>query len=289
MIRRLPWLALLVLGASCDSGRSVSTSSPSGSVTLKGKRIDVQLVLTEKERKHVIRGLPAAAEGKGTLLAWPRERFMKLEPENARASFDVAFLDRAGRVTEVAFLEAGDRRGLMPAIESAYVLLVAPKALAGVAKGDVAELSADVKAAQPKDLTTMKIGEHTVYVELALTESERQHGLMFRPRMSAEDGMLFGYDYEGRRSFWMGNTLIPLDLAFIKADGTIVNVNETPTYPNPEHPPTPYPTSDSKGEARFVLEMNLGWFKRKGLVDESGYPKPGVKAVLPPEALRGSE
>lgn len=291
MIRRLPALALLAALAACDSGRPVSPAGGAGSVVLKGKRFDVQLVTTEKERKHVIRSLAAAAEGRGTLLCWPRERYMKLEPENARASFDVAFLDRSGKVVDLGFLEAGDRRGLMPTAEAAYALLVAPNSLKslGAAKGDLAELSAEVKDAKPRELTRMKVGDVEVYVELALTESERQHGLMHRPRMSAEDGMLFGYPYDGPRSFWMGNTLIPLDIAFIKTDGTVVNVNETPTYPNPENPPSPYPTSDSKGPARFVLEMNLGWFKKKGLTDDAGNVKPGLKAVLPPEALSGTE
>lgn len=291
MIRR-PLPLLLAALLACDAGRPVAPAgADQGSVVLKGKRFDVRLVAAERERKHVVRTLPAAAEGKGTLLAWPRERFMKLEPEDARASFDAAFLDRSGKVVDVDLLEAGDRRGLMPRAEAAYVLLVAPEALKilGVAKGDVAELSPEIKAARPQELPVVKIGDATAYVELALTEPERQHGLMFRPRMSENDGMLFGYDYDGRRSFWMGNTLIPLDIAFIKSDGTIVNVNETPTYPNPEHPPTPYATSDSKGDARFVLEMNLGWFKRRGLTDAAGNLKPGLKAELPAEALRGSE
>jgi uncharacterized protein len=290
MIRR-PLLLLLAALAACDSGNRVAPGGGPASLALKGKRFDVQLVLSEKERKRILPTLPAAAEGKGTLLGWPRERFMKLEPENARASFDAMFLDRSGKVVEVALLEQGDRRGLVPAAEAAWVLLVAPgtaKTL-GVRAGDLAELSAEIKAARPQELAVVTVGSATAYVELALTEAERQHGFMFRPRLSADDGMLFGYTYEGRRSFWMGNTLIPLDIAFIKKDGTLLNVNETPTYPNPENPPSPYPTSDSKGDAQFVLEMNLGWFKRKGLVDESGYPKPGVRVVLPPQALSGSE
>jgi uncharacterized membrane protein (UPF0127 family) len=289
MIRRLLPLALLFALAACDAGRPVSPTGPSaGAVTLKGKRFDVQLVTLERERKRTLPSLPAAADGKGTLLCWPRERFMKLEPREARASFDVAFLDLSGKVVEVGFLEAGDPRGLMPSVEAAYVLLVAPKTL-GAAKGDVAELSPEIKAAKPQELPLVQIGDVTARVELALTEAERQHGLMYRPRMSADDGMLFAYGSEGNRSFWMGNTLIPLDLAFIREDGTLVNVNETPIYPNPEHPPSPYPTSDSQGPARFVLEMNLGWFKRKGLTDAEGKPKPGLKATIPPEALRGSE
>ncbi len=289
MKRRLPLLLLGALAA-CDSGNRVS---PGGlaSLSLKGKRFEVQLVLAEKERKRALLGLPAAAEGKGALLGWPRPRFMKLEPEYARASFDAVFLDPAGKVVETALLERGDRRGVMPKAEAAWVLLVAPgtaKAL-DLKPGDAVEFSAEIKAAKPQDLPVVQVGGATAYAELALTEAERQHGLMWRPRMSADDGMLFGYRDEFRRSFWMGNTLIPLDIAFIKADGTLLNVNETPIYPDPTSPPSPYPTSDSKGDAQFVLEMNLGWFKRKGLVDDSGYPKPGVKVVLPPEALRGSE
>ena len=77
-------------------------------------------------------------------------------------------------------------------------------------------------------------------MELALTEEERQHGLMFRPRMSPNDGMLFAYSNEGSRSFWMANTMIPLDIAFFANDGTLLNVNETPMYPDPRNPGSNY-------------------------------------------------
>lgn len=288
MTRRLVSLSLLAALAACDGARA---GHGGGDVLLKGKRFSVLPLASEKERKRVLPTLAAAEEGQGTLLCWPRERYMKLEPKNARASFDAVFMDRGGKVVDLAFLEAGDPRGVVPAAEAAYVLLVAPgtsKSL-NIAKGDVAQLSPEIAGLKAQELATITIGDATAYVELALTESERQRGLMYRPRMSADDGMLFAYASEGNRSFWMGNTLIPLDLAFIREDGTLVNVNETPIYPNPEHPPSPYPTSDSRGPARFVLEMNLGWFKRKGLTDAEGKPKPGLKATIPPEALRGSE
>jgi hypothetical protein len=99
--------------------------------------------------------------------------------------------------------------------------------------------------------------------------------------------MLFAYDHVGMRRFWMGNTLIPLDIAFFAADGTLLNVNATPMYPDPRHPPADYATSDSAGPARFVLEMNLGWFKKKGLVDAEGKPTPGIRAEFPPQVLKG--
>jgi uncharacterized membrane protein (UPF0127 family) len=86
----------------------------------------------------------------------------------------------------------------------------------------------------------------------------------------------------------MANTLIPLDIAFFADDGTLLNVNETPMYPDPRNPGALYATSDSKGRARYVLEMNLGWFRKKGLVDGSGKFAPGTKAELPSAASRGS-
>src|SRR4030095_9072184 len=64
---------------------------------------------------------------------------------------------------------------------------------------------------------TMTINGIPALVELALTETERNHGLMFRPRMSAEDGMLFAYPDEYERGFWMKDTLIPLEIAFFHA------------------------------------------------------------------------
>ena len=98
--------------------------------------------------------------------------------------------------------------------------------------------------------------------------------------------MLFAYPNEGDRSFWMKNTLIPLDIAFFTADGTLLNVNETPTAQVPRE--GPWPPSPSKGAARYVLEMNLGWFKKKGLVDNSGHIVPGTKGEIPPQAPRGA-
>ena len=133
----------------------------------------------------------------------------------------------------------------------------------------------------------MTLNGVAAHVELALTEPERAHGLMFRPRMSADDGMLFAYEgVQPGLGFWMKNTLIPLDIAFFQEDGTLVNVNETPIVANPRA--GPWPPSPAAGPARYVLEMNVGWFKKKGLVDAEGKVKPGVKAVFPPEAPRGT-
>ena len=178
----------------------------------------------------------------------------------------------------------------MPKSPASYALLLAAGTAQklGAKPGDKAQLSPEVLAAKPEELAVLTINGATALVELALTEPERQHGLMFRPRMSAEDGMLFAYEDEYERHFWMKNTMIPLDIAFFAADGTLLNVNETPMYPDPRNPGALYATSDSKGAARYVLEMNLGWFKRKGLTDGAGRITPGTKAEIPAAATKGT-
>ena len=289
----LPLLLLAACGAlACDGARRETPPSAIGgaaaSVTLGGKKIDVTLTLTEKDRRHAVPRLSAASETQGHLLAWPRERFVKIESENTPTAFDVAFLDKSGTIVDLLPLKEKDEEGVMPRAAAAYALLLAPgqPQKLGVKAGDKVTLSPDVLAAKPEELPTMRINGVPAMVELALTESERNHGLMFRPRMSVDDGMLFAYPNEDDRSFWMKNTLIPLDIAFFAADGTLLNVNETPTAAVPRA--GPWPPSPSQGAARYVLEMNLGWFKKRGLVDGSGHIVPGSKGEIPPQAPKGA-
>lgn len=67
---------------------------------------------------------------------------------------------------------------------------------------------------------------HDFVVELALTPEQQQIGLMNRTSMDENAGMLFMFEGEAERSFWMKNTLIPLDLIFIKKDGRIARIHE---------------------------------------------------------------
>jgi uncharacterized membrane protein (UPF0127 family) len=281
--------------AACDGAHreppiGPSPGSSAAGVTLGGRKIDVTLILLEKDRRHAVPRLAPPTETQGYLLAWPRERFMKIESEGSRVGFDAAFLDRSGAIVDLQPLKPHDEEGIQPRAPAAYALLLAPglPQKLGVKAGDKATLSSEILTAKPEDLTVMKILGAAATVELALTESERQHGLMHRHRMSADDGMLFAYADESSRSFWMKNTLIPLDIAFFADDGTLLNVNETPMYPDPRNPGSNYATSNSQGQARYVLEMNLGWFKKKGLVDGSGRFVPGLKAEIPPQATKGT-
>jgi uncharacterized membrane protein (UPF0127 family) len=101
----------------------------------------------------------------------------------------------------------------------------------------------------------IKVGHVEFQTELALTPEQRARGLMYRD--SAENGMLFLYDEARVLSFWMRNTKVPLDIAYIKADWTIEPIQFL--YPYDEK------GKASQGPVIGALEMPQGWFKAQGL------------------------
>lgn len=108
-------------------------------------------------------------------------------------------------------------------------------------------------------------------VELARTEAERELGLMYREKLAPDAGMLFLYPSERPVAFWMKNTLIPLDMIFIKRDGTILSIAER-TVPLSEA------SIPSAGPVAAVLELNGGTVSHLGI-------KPGDRVqceALPP-------
>ena len=101
-------------------------------------------------------------------------------------------------------------------------------------------------------------GPVTFQSELADNVEERTQGLMFRERMDDTHGMLFLFPFEQQLSFWMKNTLIPLDLIFIRSDRTILGVVE-----NAE--PQTLTRRMVPGRSQFVLEINGGLSSKKGI------------------------
>lgn len=111
---------------------------------------------------------------------------------------------------------------------------------------------------EPQRLPTVSLraGMHLIKAEVALTPEQHQTGLMHRTSMGSNEGMLFVFDRPGTQCFWMKNTLIPLQVAFIEDDGTIVNLAEMK--------PKSLDSHCSAKPVRFVLEMNKGWFTKRG-------------------------
>ena len=113
----------------------------------------------------------------------------------------------------------------------------------------------------------IKVGHLELEVELALTTEQRARGLMYRDKV--ENGMLFIYDEERILSFWMRNTKVPLDIAYIKADWTIEPIQFL--YPYDEK------GKASKGPVIGALEMPQGWFKSQGLAEGTKIIRCGKK------------
>lgn len=99
---------------------------------------------------------------------------------------------------------------------------------------------------------------HTVTVELARTEVERMRGLMQRPRLAPDAGMLFLFDETEDHSFWMKDTLIPLDMIFIDEGGRVVGVVERAQ-------PHSLSLRSVGAPSRYVLEVNGGWAAAHGV------------------------
>ena len=101
-----------------------------------------------------------------------------------------------------------------------------------------------------------------VDAELATTPETRTRGLMERPSLPVDQGMLFLFDIAQPLSFWMFNTLIPLDIIFADAERRITSIYAAVP---PCRPPSRCPTYSSHGAAQFVLEVNAGTADRVGI------------------------
>ena len=101
-------------------------------------------------------------------------------------------------------------------------------------------------------------GDFTFNIEIADDNAERAKGLMFRDHLSADAGMLFDYGQEQLASFWMQNTLIPLDMIFIGADGVVKNIHVNARPLDTTSIPSEFPV-------RFVLEIAGGRSQEIGL------------------------
>lgn len=117
--------------------------------------------------------------------------------------------------------------------------------------------------------TELHAGMYRISAQLAATPAQRQIGLMFRKTMPEHEGMLFVFDVPGVQCFWMKNTLLPLTAAFVADDGAIVNLADMQPQTEDAH--------CSAKPVRYVLEMNQGWFAKKGL-------KAGTRLAGPPFA-----
>jgi len=119
----------------------------------------------------------------------------------------------------------------------------------------------------PLPAVALSAGIHVIQAEVAGTPATRSLGLMRRKSMAQGAGMLFLFDESAAHCMWMKNTLIPLSVAFIDERGQIVNIADMQPLNETSH--------CASRPARFALEMNQGWFKKRGIAP--GMPIQGLE------------
>ena len=134
----------------------------------------------------------------------------------------------------------------------------------------VALCASSVVAAEPPALELTIKGQRLV-AEIAATDAARMTGLMNRFSLQPDHGMLFIFRQAQPQAFWMKNTYVPLSIAFVGADGRILNIEDMAPLTESPHP--------SRGPALYALEMKKGWFAQHGI--EAGEPVQGLERAPP--------
>jgi uncharacterized protein len=127
-------------------------------------------------------------------------------------------------------------------------------------------------AQPPLPAVQLQSGLYLIRAEVAAEFGTRMIGLMMREKMAMNDGMLFVFPGRDTQCMWMKNTLLPLSVAFIDEDGTILNIEDMKPQTENSH--------CSVKAARYALEMNQGWFKTKNI--KAGTKILGLEKAGPP-------
>ena len=109
---------------------------------------------------------------------------------------------------------------------------------------------------------TLNIGSHKLTAEVAADDAQRSLGLMHRRMLPENRGMLFVFADVALHGMWMKNTYLPLSVAFLDREGVIINIADMEPHVEKTH--------SAARPAKYALEMNQGWFRKRGI-------KPGDK------------
>ena len=120
-----------------------------------------------------------------------------------------------------------------------------------------AVLCAGPSLAQPMPLAELGAGMYRIEAEVAHTAQARLVGLMMRKTMAPQRGMVFVFEHDATHCMWMKNTFLPLSVAFVDAQGKVINIEDMQPQSEDNH--------CAAAPARFALEMNLGWFRERGI------------------------
>jgi uncharacterized membrane protein (UPF0127 family) len=127
--------------------------------------------------------------------------------------------------------------------------------------GESGPAAAEKTASAP----TVTVGQASFTVELAVTQAQWSQGLSRRPTMAAGTGMLFVFEQESHQAFWMKDMRFPLDLVWIDAQCTVVDISSDVPPPEPGQPLNDLPTYAPSAPVVYVLEINAGEARAAGL------------------------
>ena len=136
-------------------------------------------------------------------------------------------------------------------------------------------MSAQAQQQPQTDLprTQLSVGLYKIDTQIAQTPQQREIGLMFRKEMPQAEGMIFVFEQPATQCFWMRNTILPLTAAFVADDGRIVNLVDMQPMTENSH--------CSAKPVRLALEMNQGWFAKRGIKPGSTLRGDPFKPALP--------
>lgn len=157
-------------------------------------------------------------------------------------------------------------RSWMARVAAAVVL-----PLAVLAAGPAAAQAMPAGVKQPSEFPRVRltVGMFVIDAAVAANDADREQGLMYRTQLAPNEGMLFVFGENAVHCFWMKNTLIPLSIAFLRADGTITDIDEMQAETTNNHCP--------RNNGVYALEMPKGWFAAKGIkagMKIDGLPRP---------------
>jgi len=128
-----------------------------------------------------------------------------------------------------------------------------------IAAGACSHTTEAARRGEPEVVLLTRAGAEHVKVEIARSDPEREHGLMFRQKLEPGRGMIFLFEHPQKLKFWMKNTYIPLDMIFISADKHVVYVEEN------AEPLTTTSRGTDEADSQFVLEVPGGWARAHGV------------------------
>ena len=118
--------------------------------------------------------------------------------------------------------------------------------------------SKQTNSTSTNNIYELKLGNKTIFAEIAVSEHQKATGLMFRKSMPENNAMIFVFDTPKKMSFWMKNTEIPLDIAFLTKDGEITEIKKM--YPHNLNP-----VKSARSDILYCIETNANWFEKNNV------------------------